>query len=156
MKRTAVLAAIAFALVAPPAAMGAAPTLEVREIEVRLFHSHTGTFSEPIPEGAVLWNTIIGEGDAREPSTSTLVKVKVVGAPSKFKERTAVQLTVRTVGQNTQPTILRKSLGLFGKDGGQFVAFWLPNTGCEALLLAASVTGSSSALKHTVPFKCGE
>ena len=136
--------------------VGAETSVKVTEIEVRLFQSHTGTLSEPIPEGATLWNTVIGEGGAREPATSTLVKVKVAGAPSSYNKSAAVELTIKTTGTSTKTTKTRKALGVFGPDGIQFVAFWLPNTGCEAVVLSARATGSSARLIHTVPFKCGE
>ena len=53
----------------------------VEQIEVHLFFAHTGTLSDPIPEGETPWNAVIGEAGLREPSSSTLVKVLVHQAP---------------------------------------------------------------------------
>ena len=156
MTRIAALSILSYIIASSPAAIGAEVAPEVTAIEVRLFQNHTGTLSEPIAEGATLWNTVIGEGDAREPSTSTFVKVKVAGAPSSYRKNAAVQLTVKTPGKNSPSAKLKKSLGVFDREGNQFVAFWLPNTGCETLLLSARATGSPKVLQHTDPFKCGE
>ena len=71
-----------------------AQAVSVSEIEARLFLAHTGTLSEPLSEGHGLWNTVIGEGNATEPSSSTLVKVVVLGPPKSFNKNAVVVLTV--------------------------------------------------------------
>ena len=127
----------------------------VEQIEARLFLAHTGTFSEPVPKGATLWNTIIGEAGLREPSSATLVKILVSGDPKSYDAKAKVQLTVRAKTSKTR-RVLAKRLSVFGSEGKQYVAFWLPETGCDELVLQARVSGSEKTIKHTVPFRCGE
>ena len=130
-------------------------TARVGQIEVRLFFTHTGTFSEPIAERATLWNAVIGEGGLQEPSSSTLVKVLVKAEPKSYDAKTRVQLTVRNGRSGSKVTLLKR-LGVFGAAGQQYVAFWLPETGCDELSLEAAIRGSRQSVKHTVPFRCGE
>ena len=128
----------------------------VESVEVRLFLSHSGNFSEPINEGATLWNTVIGEGDLVEPSTSTLVKVQLSSKPKSYSKRAKVSLRVLSSADKPRTVNLNKALGVFGADGKQYVAFWLPDTGCAELQIEARLTGAATPVKQTVPFRCGE
>lgn len=125
-------------------------------IEVRLFLADTGQFSEPITESSVLWNTIIGEGDATRPSTSTLVKVLVSGPYGGFDKNSFVSLTVAKPKSREMPITIKKALGVFNAEGKQYVAFWLPNTGCEALQVSARVGPDGKLVRREIPFECGE
>ena len=136
-------------------AWAAEQPIAVSSIEVRLFMADTGQFSEPVPEKSLLWNTIIGEGDAGGSSSSTLVKVLVSGPPGKFDKRATVSLKVAKPDSGERPAALNKSLGVFNAEGRQYVAFWLANTGCEELLVSARV-GAGKSVDQTIPFKCGE
>jgi hypothetical protein len=147
----AILAPLASALATEPS-RGA----KVEAIEVRLFLQRSGTFSEPLPEGATLWNTVIGEGAAGEPSSSTLVKVLVTGQPNSYQAHAKVQLKVQATGRKPHQKILTKNLGHFGPEGRQFVGFWLATTGCEPLTISAQVLRSRAVVQHRVPFACGE
>jgi hypothetical protein len=97
----------------------------VESVEVRLFLSHSGSFSEPISEGATLWNTVIGEGV--EPSSSTFVKVQLSSEPKSYSKGAKVSLRVLSSAAKPRTVNLSKSLGVFGADGKQYVAFWLPD-----------------------------
>jgi hypothetical protein len=152
MRSLPALAAALFAIVLAPQA-SAAPTIE--QIEVRLFLRHTGSFSEPIEEGAVLWNAATGEAGLREPSSSTLIKIVVSASPKAHDLKSVVQLSVREKTSSFK-NIMVQGLGAFGADGRQYVAFWLPQTGCDELFLEASVRGSKKTVKRTLPFRCGE
>jgi hypothetical protein len=128
----------------------------VESVEVRLFLSHSGSFSEPISEGATLWNTVIGEGGLVEPSSSTFVKVQLSSEPKSYSKGAKVGLRVLSSAAKPRTVNLSKSLGVFGADGKQYVAFWLPDTGCAELQLEARVTGAATPVKQTIPFRCGE
>jgi len=147
--------ALATAFIALAQLVQPASAAAIEAIEVRLFLGHSGELSEPVAEGALLWNTIIGGGDAREPSTSTLVKISVTGAPKSYDARAKVLLTVENRRTKTR-RVLSKSLGTFNLEGRQFVAFWLAETGCEELQLEAAATGSNAKVKRSIPFRCGE
>ena len=137
-------------------AMAQSPTIVVESVEVRLFLSHSGSFSEPIREGATLWNTVIGEGGLVEPSSSTLVKVQLSSEPKSYRKGTKVSLRVLSSAGKPRTVNLSKALGVFGADGKQYVAFWLPDTGCAELQLEARVTEAATPVKQTIPFRCGE
>jgi hypothetical protein len=130
--------------------------IAAKSIEVRLFLADTGQFSEPINETSVLWNTIIGEGDATRPSTSTLVKVLVSGPRGGFDKNSSVSLTVAKPKSREKPITMKKALGVFNAEGKQYVAFWLPNTGCEELRISARVGLVGKSVHQEVPFECGE
>jgi hypothetical protein len=58
-----------------------APSFKITAIKAMLFFEQTATFSKDVlaDPNFVFWNTIIGEGDAGGPSSSTLVLVEVAG-----------------------------------------------------------------------------
>ncbi len=126
--------------------------LAVASVEARLFLSNTGQLSEPVLPNTLLWNTIVGD----EPSTSTLVKVLVTAAPGSYNKTGAVSLSVAAENSRASAVVFRKRLGVFSPEGRQFVAFWLPETGCQTLRLVATVTGSATGITQVLPFRCGE
>jgi hypothetical protein len=132
-----------------------APPLQVDRIDARLFYHHSGTVSEPISERTALWNTIIGAGDAKEPSTSLLVDVIVKGVPGSYKPKVMVRLT--TTSEQTGKVVSQqtKEVGVLSAEGEYHVGFWLTNTGCEPLHLTARLPGGNERKVH-IPFKCGE
>ena len=151
------LPAIVFALLASTWAAGAcAQALAVRTIEARLFFAHSGSFSEPLSENQPLWNVVIGESGASEPSTATLVKVLVAGPPRAFDRNARVVLQIDGPTPKATRSRQSKRLGVFDESGRQYVAFWLADTGCEPLRLSASLSGSKEAVVRTLQFACGE
>ncbi len=143
------------ALAVPEAAVVGSP-LEVRAIEVRLFRHHTGSLSEPLTGKEVLWNTIIGEGSAGEPSSSLLVDVVVAGAPGSYEESWLVELVVKDAKSGTVLSKQRKSVGVLSSTGVYHTGFWLPEIGCKPLSVTARVKGGSSSKEVSIPFACGE
>ena len=137
----------------------APPPFKITAIKAKLFFEGTGTFSEDIltqPDLA-LWNTIIGEGSAGSPSSSTLVLVEVSGQynPNEAAPNRKVEFTATAAKK-----IALKRLDdiHIGKDGKYYAAFWLYDTGCDSVKLSARIVGQSqpSAMTKTIPFKCGE
>jgi len=129
--------------------------LQVDRIDVRLFYHHSGTFSEPIDKRTALWNTIIGAGDAKEPSSSLFVDVIVKGAPGSYKPKTVLRLT--TTNEQTGKVIAKqiKEVGVLSAEGEYHLGFWLADTGCDPLRLVAGFRDGNQH-KVFVPFKCGE
>ncbi len=137
-------------------------------IRARLFYEQSGTFSVDIlshPEIA-LWNVIIGEGSAKEPSNSTLVLVEVMGEPGAYAPRRKVLITARTKPVWSGPFKGRRTInvrrvittGILGKDGKRFAPLWLSDTGCEFVTITARLLGqpTSPPVKRTIKFYCGE
>ena len=155
MRALATLSAIFAALFSGPIHADVVP-IEVAAIEVRLFLADSGQLSEPITEDSELWNTIIGEGEATKPSTSTLVKVLVTGPRGGYDREAAVTVTIIKVNSQAKPTVQRKALGVFSSKGKQYVAFWLENTGCEELQVTARIGTARKVVGQRIPFHCGE
>ena len=130
--------------------------LEVRSVDVRLFRHHTGSLSEPLTGKETLWNTIIGEGSAGEPSSSLLVDVVVAGAPGAFEKSWLIELVVKNAKSGAVLSKQRKSVGVLSSTGVYHTGFWLPETGCEPLNVTARIKGGSSSKEIGIPFACGE
>ncbi|HEV7566398.1 MAG TPA: hypothetical protein VGO31_10600 [Microbacteriaceae bacterium] len=168
------VATLAVALVVPSVVSAASPLsaraevapYRVAMIGAYLFYNDSGAFSPNIPADAALWNTIIGEGWARESSTSTLVRVVVTGANGSYEPHRAIQLTVSKgrrapSGKTAWRTPTRKTQGLsvLSARGRTVVGFWIYDTGCEPLKLTATVTGQAPtrpAPARVIMFACGE
>jgi hypothetical protein len=126
---------------------------QVDRIDVRLFLHHSGTFSAPLDEKAELWNTIIGEGMSREPSSSLLADVIMKGTPGALG--TTVQFKATSARSGKLLAQQTKRIGVYNDDGKYHVGFWLLDTGCEPLRLVARARGSKDVVTQ-VPFECGE
>jgi hypothetical protein len=131
-------------------------TLSIERVQARLFYAHTGTLSQPIDSKFALWNTIIGEGDAQEPSDQTLIEVIIQGTPGSYVPKARVDLTV--TNSDTGKLIVRKSseVGVLSKLGKFHVAFWLAGTGCQPLAIKATLHGTTTSSLTKIPFACGD
>lgn len=127
----------------------------IEQIDIRLYYHHSGKLSAPINDRIALWNVIIGEGGAEEPSTSTLLNVVVKGVPGAYKSKLKVYLDVTEARSGKSISRQSKDIGVFSPDGKYHVGFWLPNTGCEPLRVVARIQGGKQSVVQ-VPFKCGE
>jgi hypothetical protein len=67
--------------------------LAIRSVEPGLYYQHSGTLSEPLTKSFALRNVVIGEGDAKEPSSATLVAVVLAGNPKAFDRAWRVEFT---------------------------------------------------------------
>jgi len=135
------------------------PALKIRDIEVRLFYDHSGTFSEDITARReypfILWNTLIGAGDAKEPSTSVLATVIVEGPAGSFEpDRTLEFEALEANGKSLFSS--SSTLGVFSPGGLHYTGFWLAGVACKDLRLKARVRGTSSDTAESVTFNCGE
>lgn len=157
MTRSAIAqAALVAALLSGSGAALAADGPNIERVEARLFYSHSGTLSAPLAPDMALWNVIIGEGDASEPSESTLVDVVLRGEPGDYPD--AAQLDVIVTETQSGKTVLKQSsgLGVFSSEGRFHVPVWLAQTGCTALTVKAKLRGTNSQAVLEIPFACGE
>jgi hypothetical protein len=133
-----------------------APPYRIAAITAHLFYNYTGGLSENIIDNPdfILWNTIIGEGSAAEPSDATLVKVFLEGQSDSYEPGRRVVLTSTEEGTVVTDTA---DLGVFGPEG-YVVGFWLEGTGCFPVELEARLTGQpgDSKMKARIDFFCGE
>lgn len=136
------------------------PPYKITAIKALLFYEGTATFSRDVlaKPDFTFWNTIIGEGDAEGPSSSTLVMVEVSGKPSPNDPLLSRKVEFTAVA--ARKVLLKRTtvIGLFG-DGGKFYAgFWLYDTGCEPIKVSARIIGQAqpSSVSKTISFACGE
>jgi hypothetical protein len=150
--------ALIFALAAPYLLIGIAnaQTAQIEDIRVQLFYERSGTFSEDLTKlkKISLWNTIIGEGDAKEPANSFLVSVVIQGKPESLVKRESVAVTVFDKAKKSMVMQRRFDGLLFGKDGRLVKPVFVENRTCAPLEITAR---SKSGVKTvTLPFACGE
>ena len=134
----------------------ASDEISIDRVEAKLFYSHTGTLSPPIAPTFALWNVIIGEGGASEPSDATLIDVVLKGTPGSYAPDASVDLVVSNAESGRVISRQSASVGVLSSAGEFHVAFWLAGTGCEPLAIEASLHGAKAATRIEVPFACGE
>jgi len=144
----------------------------IDSIEVRLFYNENddlkkgdiaGNFSKPIDDSSfVLWNTIIGAGDAEAPSNQTFVRVHIIRKDphSEYTLRSLEFLASTATGTLVKRKVSFSMLNEFDKSG-YYIAFMVCDTGCEELRLNAQIVDPKSgmvesAMSRTIPFECGE
>ncbi len=133
-------------------------TLKITAVRAQLFYDTNGTFSSDVfaKKDFAFWNTIIGEGDAEFPSSSTFVTVEVSGTNNKG-DLPRVELTATG---NRGKLLIKKMIDVDLLGRTQFYApFWLYSTGCEPIILSAKLIGknvSAKPLVKKIPFACGE
>lgn len=144
--------------------IGQPPSFKITAIKAMLYFEQTGTFSKDVlanPDFA-FWNTIIGEGDAGSPSSSTLVLVEVTGEVGAYEASRKIEFTA-TYKPNgriaREQTIKRISeVNIMSEKGKFYAPFWLYETGCNPVRLTARIVGQGQAslIKNAIRFKCGE
>jgi hypothetical protein len=158
-----ILAVMAFTSFALPvvSAKGKRPAAPYRIAAVRamLFYDTKGTFSRDVLAAPpfAFWNTVIGEGDAEAPSSSTFVVVEISRPAAEANlpnRRISFNATAkgRVVLNRTVP------IGLFGANGKYYAGFWLYDTGCQPVTINVRILGQAqpAAKTATIPFACGE
>jgi len=128
-------------------------------IRAQLFYDATGTFSDDIltRKDLALWNTIIGEGSAGGPSTSTFVTVEISG------RHLAVGATkVEITASGTKKGIIQKrvlAVDIYDERTKFFAPMWLHDTGCDPIKISARLIGAgapATVVTRRIPFECGE
>ncbi|MEQ1781187.1 MAG: hypothetical protein ABMA14_07500 [Hyphomonadaceae bacterium] len=144
--------------VAPAFAQQVVPPA-ITAIHAQLYFEETGAFSDDILARGdlALWNTVIGEGDARHASNSTLVTVEVSG---KNVAVGAVDVEIRAL--DAKGRVLSKSsssVALYDDRTKFYAPLFLQDTGCEAVTISTRLKGKgikSKSITRTIPFACGE
>lgn len=141
------------------------PPYKIAAIKAYLYFYQKGTFSENIIDNpsygrGSLWNTIIGDGsvgsNAIGPSEDTMIVVDIVGNPRDFDPKRKLSFVAMESGKVKMERIA--TTHLFNETGHFLVAFWLYDTGCKPIVLAAKLLGQSteSKLEKKIDFECGE
>lgn len=153
-------AVVLFLLSALPAfAQGARVAPKIAAIRAQLFYEPTGKFSQDIlaAKDFSLWNTIIGEGSAEAPSSSTFVTVEITG-----RNLDVGSLKVEITATGDKNKLLVKKLievEIYDQRTRFFAPLWLYDTGCEKIKISARLIGKgapATAVTKTIPFECGE
>ncbi len=131
----------------------------IADIQAKLYYSHSGRFSANIVNNPkiVLWNVIIGEGNAPGgASETTLIDIRVSGAPKSFSGQLKLHVTARTKDQVLLDK--RASIGVMNTSGHYYAAFLINDTGCTPIDVIAELVGPGAGppVKISLPFQCGE
>ncbi len=141
-----------------------APPYRITALQAKLFYEHSATFSEDIfanPQFS-LSNVVIGEGSAKEPSSSTLILVVIGGRAGAYEPARKVEITAtrKSVRKNHQEPVVRRVVetSILSKEGRQFIPLWLYDTGGEPITIEAHLVGqaSSSPIRKVIDFQMGE
>jgi hypothetical protein len=151
--------AIAMGLLAVSGRMAAAQNATIQDIRVQLFYEYTGALSDDLTKrkDLSLFNTMIGEGDAKQPANSFLVAVSVKGQPDTFDKAAALTVTV-TTDDKRKSKVAEKAFGsgmLFGPEGQVVKAMMVHDRVCAPLIVTAKLKSGASKSVN-LPFKCGE
>jgi hypothetical protein len=150
----AVVAALSMSTAAP-ATMP--PTAWIDRIEMRLFYIYSGTLSENIAAPAEFfgWNTVIGEGSAKEPADDVLVTVylkRVPGSGGGFDK-------VSIIAKDARGKILGKRIAepyMADEQGNAAVALLLHDATCAGTITVTAKMGRALAKSNTANLSCGE
>jgi len=153
-----------FGMIAPGDPNQEGGNYSVAGIHAHLYYHATGkTNPSDLLDGRShdLWNTIIGAGEAREPSAAIMVLVDLTGRWIAVREG-RLRLTVT----DRNKTLLDQTLelGLWFNERSQVVTlpFFICGTGCEEIEITAKLEGlpaskvETGTLTKTIPFECGE
>lgn len=132
---------------------------KISAVRAQLFYDASGTFSDDIlaNKDLSLWNTIIGEGSAGEPSTSTFVSVVISGRNIPLG---SLKIEITATGRKNR--LIQKKLldvDLYDERAKFFAPFWLYDTGCEEIKISARLIGKGASavpVVKKIPFACGE
>jgi len=121
------------------------------------------SFSENIIDNSdfSLFNTIVGEGSAKGPSTNTLIIVDIIYNPNISYSNGNVRLIV-TDKKNKVIFTQMQNYYLISEKGNTYSApFLLYDTGCGYLKIKAELIGRSkkgviSVMEKNIEFNCGE
>jgi hypothetical protein len=157
--RNGCIVAIALGLLAVSGRMAAAQNAAIEDIRVQLFYEYTGALSDDLTKrkDLSLFNTMIGEGEAKQPANSFLVAVSVKGQPDTFDKAAALTVTV-TTDDKRKSKVAEKAFGsgiLFGPEGRVVKAIFVTDRVCVPLTVTARLKSGSSKT-FNLPFKCAE
>jgi hypothetical protein len=128
------------------AAAAAAAPVQLSDIHAQLYYMGTGRLSEDVlnrPKEFVLWNTIIGEGDADENADDILITVQLIG--DKFgkpedNEQVLDDPVVITARNEKGKLVASRTFKhvLLSTRGSAWLSLWLPEQTCESVDVQAT------------------
>ena len=105
-----------------------------------------------------LWNTIIGEGYAGNPSNATLIIVEISG--NNISSNQNAKLSIYVSGsKGRRVSNLIRQFSIYDEYQKIYIPMFLQDTGCEPLTINTKLIGKGlapSSLSKTIPFACGE
>jgi hypothetical protein len=163
VKKLFVLALIIFSM--SFAAIAQAKTShKIKDVQAFLMYEENGELSKNILGGNfILFNAIIGEGDAEGHSSSTLVKVVITTDGKEIKTDPIIQFSA--VSKNGKRVRYNKTFEYqFPTSGASktFVPFLLHDTGCDVIVMTMKLVEKNKptviyqTVKKEIPFNCGE
>ena len=140
-------------------AQGARVAPKIAAIRAQLFYEPTGKFSPDIlaAKDFALWNTIIGEGSAEAPSTSTFVTVEITGRNLEVGSLKVEITATGEKGKRIQQRLIE--VEIYDQRTKFFAPLWLYDTGCTPIKISARLIGKgapATVVTKTIPFECGE
>jgi hypothetical protein len=130
-------------------------------IRAQLFYHQSGRLSPDVlsTPGFMLYNIIIGEGSAEEPSLHTLVTVEVVGKPGDDSLSRTVEVVCEWSLRGKKQTVTAsEDPQRLGTSGKWIVPVWLKNHPGVPVKVTARLKGQGSILTKTatINYQTGE
>ena len=136
-------------------AVGRCDPVSLDQITAQLFYSMTGTLSQNIapPAHFSSWNTVIGEGDAKEPATDLVVGVVLTAAQPQTTDATPLVVTARQPGGKVLAQ--RTYRNILVERGRLVKVLFLPDVTCIGQIDIVATLGAQTR-SATVHLDCGE
>lgn len=138
-----------------PKTAAAAPSVAITGIEARLFYEGTGVLSDNIAPPATFhgWNSMIGEGAAKQPANDLVVSVALSSDPPEASATTP--LTVAVINEKGRTIAKRKFRSLYFKTGKAVKALFVPDAACIGKVTIKATLGGQTRITN-VELGCGE
>src|SRR3954454_4443705 len=136
-------------------AKGQDAVAKIEELRVQLFYERSGTLSPSIASPATFnaWNTMIGEGDAKEPANDLIVSAVLSVKTDQANVSTPLTITVK--GKGGKVLAERTFKGLFFSGGKVVRAVLVPNAACAGSINVETHLGAEKK-RTSVTLGCGE
>ncbi|MCC3244361.1 hypothetical protein LG047_03315 [Methylocystis sp. WRRC1] len=124
-------------------------------VEARLFYEGTGILSDNIASPAPFngWNTMIGEGDAKQPANDLIVTVSLTSTPAEANVKGPLIISV--VNEKGRTIASRKFKSLFFKDGKAVKALYLRDAACIGKVTLKARLGAQERIGN-IELNCGD
>lgn len=128
---------------------------KIDAIAVQLYQATTGTLSQNIapPAKFTAWNTVIGEGDAREPATDLLVSVTLSIAQK--EGNSTIPLQIKVADAKGKALASRRVTDMFFAKGRTVQALFVPDATCAGPITVEATMGREKKTTK-VTLACGE
>jgi hypothetical protein len=156
MKRVASALIICWSLTALSPLLSAEP-VRAAVLRCYLFYEHSGTWSRDIcgQDPFILWNVLIGGGDAKEPSNSLLIEAVFTGSSGSYRPTRNIAIRATMTKNNRRVVDEKAQTGVFSPSGEwRFIAL-ARGPFCEPLRVDVLVDGKVEKTA-VLNFQCGE